>query len=329
MAAARVTEAARNKKARRRMSPEQLRHELSFSVLQVVEFATVCCRWHRIRGIENAGDEQAEFDRPCWRDVHTRVMGAVGRARQLIDLGVDQFISPRLGTAPGRWTTELLMTLRKIELLLQRTSPLAVRCGCRNPEGMARALGEPVAVVQADYPAALGKCVAMTENMIKDLQARMLQLSDVDLTGAEASAAALLTSQPPATPTDCPERRQGKPGIISGMKWQDARAKAEAHVREHDGVMPSKKRLAKIVGCSRPTIDKVIRESSYLKARYAESRCRSSIREVSLSNSMIGGEGLQQSTEPQPDELPRLIAEQEADERRDRRRGKAAKQMQP
>jgi len=58
----------------------------------------------------------------------------------------------------------------------------------------------------------------------------------------------------------------GKSLIPRGsMRWQEAQIQAEKHVRAHEGAFPSVKRLAEIVGCSRPTMDKAIKAGSIPK----------------------------------------------------------------
>lgn len=99
------------------------------------------------------------------------------------------------------------------------------------------------------------------------------------------------------------------------MSWQDAMERAEQHVKAHGGAIPSKKCLSDIIGCSRSTISKAIERSPYLLARYAERCARSGVaREVPLSDVIL-------ETHATSDEerLQDLIAEQEADTRRDER----------
>jgi len=105
----------------------------------------------------------------------------------------------------------------------------------------------------------------------------------------------------------------------AGMAWQDAMKRAEEHVRAHGGAFPSVKRLAEIVGCSRPTIDKAIQKSAYLKARRAEAKSKQSGRTVAMSEPAI-----EEASERQCDNLTDLIAEQEAENARDERQAKAA-----
>lgn len=107
-----------------------------------------------------------------------------------------------------------------------------------------------------------------------------------------------------------------------GMVWEVASKRAEQHVREHDGVFPSKRKLAKIVGCSRPTVDKIIKKSTYLKARHAEAERRKSRRTVPLSEPAIDEVSDRLHDD---DNLEALIADQEADMRREKRQAQAAK----
>ena len=81
-------------------------------------------------------------------------------------------------------------------------------------------------------------------------------------------------------------------------------------------------RLSKIISCSRPTIEKAIKRSSYLKARKAEGDRRGAVREVPLTNAVL--EQTPQQTEV-GDQLGDLIKEQEADDVRDERQHLAAK----
>jgi predicted secreted protein len=106
----------------------------------------------------------------------------------------------------------------------------------------------------------------------------------------------------------------------NGMAWQKAVKLAEDHVKAHDGAFPSIKRLAKIVGCSRPTIDKAINNSPYLKARKAEKA--KTLRSVPLTDTSI-----EQASEQawRDDKLAKLIEEQKADQDRDDRQENAAK----
>ncbi len=107
-----------------------------------------------------------------------------------------------------------------------------------------------------------------------------------------------------------------------GMSWGEAQEKAESHVRAHDGVVPSVQRLATIVGCSRPTIDKAIERSAYLKARKAERGGPAKPREVPLSDDHI--KETPQQTESN-DQLAGLIKEQNAEAAREERQQRVAK----
>ncbi len=137
------------------------------------------------------------------------------------------------------------------------------------------------------------------------------------LRAVETPSAVIQTSAPaPDAPTGAPEPTN------SGMGWQEAMEKTEAHVKAHHGVIPSVMRLSKIISCSRPTIEKAIKRSSYLKARKAEGDRRGAVREVPLTNAVL--EQTPQQTEV-GDQLGDLIKEQEADDVRDERQHLAAK----
>jgi len=101
-----------------------------------------------------------------------------------------------------------------------------------------------------------------------------------------------------------------------------AMERAERHVKAHGGAMPSVKRLAELVGTSRPTMDRAMTESTYLRARKAEDRTPRRAREVPLSDELI--ENTAQTTEP-TESLEHLIEAQRADQRRDQRQRAAAK----
>ncbi len=85
-----------------------------------------------------------------------------------------------------------------------------------------------------------------------------------------------------------------------GMSADDAKAKAEAIVREASGKWPGRNKLASDVGCSRGLIDKVIAHSSYLTARKGEADSG-------------------KKRDPRMTELGRLINQQKSDDRRDQR----------
>lgn len=130
------------------------------------------------------------------------------------------------------------------------------------------------------------------------------------------------TQDVPSKP-DAPQIAQG------GMAWQDAMKRAEKHVKAHDGAFPSVKRLAEIVGCSRPTMRKAINNSTYLSAREAEKS--QSARSEPLTDIAIE-QGSEQAwredapeREDQDAELDELIAQQKADQARNDRQEKAAK----
>jgi len=112
----------------------------------------------------------------------------------------------------------------------------------------------------------------------------------------------------------------GKAKPLSGMSWQDALKRAEEHVKAHDGALPSVKRLAEIVGCSRPTMDKAISNSTYLKARKAE-------KSQPARTQPLNDISIEQASEQawRDAELAKLVEEQKADQARDDRQEKAAK----
>lgn len=64
---------------------------------------------------------------------------------------------------------------------------------------------------------------------------------------------ALLPQDTPETP---PTNNTALKPIGSGMTWQDAKEKLETHVKAHNGEFSNVNNLAKIIGCSRPTIKK-------------------------------------------------------------------------
>jgi hypothetical protein len=108
----------------------------------------------------------------------------------------------------------------------------------------------------------------------------------------------------------------------NGMLWKQAQAKAEGHVKAHNGAFPSVKRIAEAVGCSRPTMDKAIANSSYLKARKAEAEAaRTPRREVSMPDAMADATAQQREREP----LDELIDQQASDMARDERQAQAAR----
>ncbi len=108
--------------------------------------------------------------------------------------------------------------------------------------------------------------------------------------------------------------------INAGMTWQDARKRAEKHVKDHDGAFPRVMQLAKIIGCSRRTIDKAVKNSAYLKARKAEAQSKQSGRTVPLSDNAI-----EEASQRQHDELADLIAEQKSDMMQEIRQAQTAK----
>lgn len=105
-----------------------------------------------------------------------------------------------------------------------------------------------------------------------------------------------------------------------GISWQDALERAEKHVKDHDGALPSVKKLAEITGCSRRTMDKAISRSRYLQARKREAEAKRSGRTVPLSDA-----ALEEASQREENELAGLIAEQEADQAREQRQQLAAR----
>ncbi len=106
-----------------------------------------------------------------------------------------------------------------------------------------------------------------------------------------------------------------------GMSWRDAMPRAEKHVKAHGGAFPSVKKLAEILGCSRPTIDKAISNSRYLKARQAQAKKWG--HEVPLAD--VVQDATAQTTEGDPSELEALIKAQEVEMSRDERQAIAQK----
>ncbi|MBL8765263.1 MAG: hypothetical protein JNM07_13445 [Phycisphaerae bacterium] len=70
------------------------------------------------------------------------------------------------------------------------------------------------------------------------------------------------------------------------MPWQEAMRHAEEHVKEHGGFFPGRNELANIVGCSPATMTKVLKHSTYLKARRAESAGATKAKEVGSSDNL-------------------------------------------
>jgi hypothetical protein len=95
-----------------------------------------------------------------------------------------------------------------------------------------------------------------------------------------------------------------------GMPWQDAKDKAERHVKRNG--YPGLKALAKIVECSPATMSKAIERSPHLKARKAEYEAERTgkPRETPMTDVVL--DNTQQTTEADP--LGRLVAEQRADD---------------
>ncbi len=93
-----------------------------------------------------------------WQKHLTMQVAAISRIREVIKLNVDRWISVILGTLPGRWTTDLLDTLRKMQMTLSATNP---------------------AEKQIDRSADL----TILEECLGDLYQRNLRLRDLDLSG--------------------------------------------------------------------------------------------------------------------------------------------------
>ena len=157
--------------------------------------------------------------------------------------------------------------------------------------------------------------------------ARVLRLNAVECTEmVEARDMASSAKQQQHTPEnrDASENDEQQAPAIgkAGITWQDAMKLAEKHVRAHGGAFPSVKRLAEIVGCSRPTMDKAIDKSSFLRAKKAEAQNRKSVRTVALSDPAI-----EEASEAQYDanELANLIDEQKIDMAQEERQAQAAR----
>ena len=131
-------------------------------------------------------------------------------------------------------------------------------------------------------------------------------------------------AMPPAEQEAVPQRKGATPTTgAGGMTWEKARDRAEKHVNAHNGVFSNVKRIAEAVGCSRPTLEKAIKKSSYLKARQAEAKAKRSSRTVPLSDGAIDDE-----SERRHNELNSLVAEQQKDKRREEQQAKNAKKRQ-
>jgi len=122
-----------------------------------------------------------------------------------------------------------------------------------------------------------------------------------------------------------PQPTAGTPKIgTGGVAWRDAMELAEKHVKAHNGAFSSIARIAKAVECSRPTIEKAICNSVYLKARRAEKQRKQPARTVALSEAAI-----EEVSEKRHDALTELVAEQQAEQAREERQRQAAKLRQP
>jgi len=119
------------------------------------------------------------------------------------------------------------------------------------------------------------------------------------------------------------------------MPYKNAIKLIEEHVKKHNGEIPNTRTLSKIIGCSRPTVDKAISNSLYLTARKAESRHKGH-KTVSLTDNVTGKNSDTQDSDAQLDasifeenEVSKLIAEQKADERRDLTQSFVARRRRP
>jgi len=97
-------------------------------------------------------------------------------------------------------------------------------------------------------------------------------------------------------------------------KWKNIRDRCEKHVRKHG--WPGINALARQMQCSPSTVRKAVQKSTYLAAREAEARATAggrAAREVPVTDAVA--DSAKQTREQDP--LEQLIAEQQADERRD------------
>lgn len=120
---------------------------------------------------------------------------------------------------------------------------------------------------------------------------------------------------------------EGGDDVKPGMPRQEAKKKAEKHVKANGGIFPGRNALAKLVGCSRGTMTKAIGKSKYLMARQAEADAlkKPGGREVSLSDGISAGLEQDRESDPTQEILEDLVAEQEADSRREDRQHQARK----
>jgi len=118
---------------------------------------------------------------------------------------------------------------------------------------------------------------------------------------------------------------------MPGMPIDEVIRRAEAHVKAHKGVFPGRNKLAEIIGCAPASITKAVKNSSYLKARKAEhDATKKSGREVQVSDSMDAFTDESDGDQDDRDAaLDRLIAEQEAERKREERQHRSAKQRPP
>ena len=106
----------------------------------------------------------------------------------MVRSGVDRWISPTLGTPPGRWTTDLLALLREIEGHLWAASPFADLD--RKPkdyfEKMAEAAaklhpGTTAESIKTNSISALEQSEAIVAKSIGQLQKMSFQILDADI----------------------------------------------------------------------------------------------------------------------------------------------------
>lgn len=110
--------------------------------------------------------------------------------------------------------------------------------------------------------------------------------------------------------------------IQKGQSRIELRKRAECYVKSQGDIFPGVRALAKILTCPESSLSNAIKDSTYLRARKAEHQKR--IRTASTQTlSEYDFDQLKQSTEPDPsDALDDLVAEQQADLRKDSRRSR-------
>lgn len=149
----------------------------------------------------------------------------------------------------------------------------------------------------------------VTDAILHELQREHPQLFNekYGLTLDSGTEATLIESQ---IESDIPPKQRLSAKLSNGMSWEDAKEKAERHVKCNN--YPGVNSLAKIVGCAPSTMSKAIKRSPYLKARKAEHEAeRKGVpRETQMNDVVL--DKTRQTTEADPLEL--LIAEHEADD---------------